>query len=409
LISAAIALSLAAHAGGPLEDLEIGGFGQIDYTRRQISTDELSDGTREPLNEDRIFVRHLRLRLGRDWRHVGFFTVTEAFADGATVRPVGFDMHAQLPAVSDDDPPPIQVRVGLFPVPFGFENYEQTDDVRFFGERSMVAYGLVPGRFDLGAALSGHVWAIDWIVAVQNGEPLDSGPYAYADPNAAKDVTGRLRASGKLAGPLHGAAATSMLSGTGFSAGTAPTKDTFEWQDLNEDGRVIQAELIPIPGSSGRPSSNFDRWGIGADVQLWAELPRLGELLVYGEVAVGVNLDRAIAPADPVLLGRDQRSVGFLVAATQEITERVTAGVRFDQYDPNLDGLELFDGVSVITRRRFRTVTPGLSLNHRMDEALWARLHVEYEFQENSLGRNNKGRPAQLDNDTFRVRTQVVF
>ncbi|MEN0067093.1 MAG: hypothetical protein AAGA48_33490, partial [Myxococcota bacterium] len=197
--------------------------------------------------------------------------------------------------------------------------------------------------------------------------------------------------------------------GTGFSAGTAPTKDSFEWRDLNEDGRVILAELIPIPGSAGRPSENFDRFAVGGDVQVWAELPVLGELFVFGEMAIGVNIDRIVAPADPVLLGRDQRSVGWLVGATQDIGRHVTAGVRFEQYDPNLDALEQFGGDVVVTRRRFRTVTAGISLQHALSEVTRLRLLGELELQQNSLGRDAQGRPAQLANDAVRVRLEVRF
>ncbi|MFK7927832.1 MAG: hypothetical protein AB8H79_06570, partial [Myxococcota bacterium] len=208
---------------------------------------------------------------------------------------------------------------------------------------------------------------------------------------------------------LRGAVASSVIVGRGFSAGTQPSKDSFEWRDLNEDGRVLQSELIPIPGSAGRPSQDYDRWGVGGDVQLWAQVPKLGELHLYSEVALGVNLDRAVAIADPVLLGRDQRSVGALVAFTQEITPYVTVGVRAEHYQPNLDALELFDGITVITRRRFRTLTAGFSLNHHMSDTARARLLTEVELQQNSLGRDNQGRPAQLPNNALRVRGEVVF
>lgn len=387
----------------------VSGFSQIDYLRRQISLDELSDGTGDPLNEDRFLVRRARLRVDREWRFVGVSALTELFVDGSTARPLAFDIHAQLPGAAEGEPPLLQLRAGLFPVPFGFESYQQTDSERFFGERSLFAYGLVPGRFDLGAAISGHLWGVDWIVAAQNGEPLESGEFAYADPNSAKDLAGRVRVTGELFGGVRGAAAFSLLHGRGFSPGTPPTKDTFEWQDLNEDGRVLPSELIPIPGSSGRPSQNYDRWGLGADVQLWAQVPRLGELMVYGELATAVNLDRAVAPADPVLLGRDQRGFGFYVAAVQQLTGHATAGLRFEQYEPNADALELFDGVTVVTRRRFRTLTAGVSANRRLSESARARLLLEYDHQRNSLGRDNRGRPAQLDNDTVRVRVEVVF
>lgn len=391
-----------------LEGLELSGFAQIDYQNRQISLDELSDGTREPLNEDRFAVRRARVRVGHAWRYFALRSVTELFSGGTTVRPVSLEAVVHLPS-DEDEPPPLQLRAGLFPVAFGFESYEQTDDYRFFAERALFTYSMIPGRFDLGVGLQGHFWAIDWIVAVQNGEPLESGAFAFRDPNAAKDISGRLRISGDLFDGVRAAAGGSVLSGTGFSPGTPPTKDSFEWRDLNEDGRVILAELIPVPGSAGRPSENFDRFAVGGDVQMWADLPVLGELFVFGEVAVGVNIDRAVAPADPVLLGRDQRSVGFLVGATQDFGRHVTAGVRFEQYDPNLDALEQFGGDVVVTRRRFRTVTTGVALQHALSDVTRLRLLGELELQQNSLGRDARGRPAQLANDAVRVRLEVRF
>lgn len=391
------------------EGARVSGFAQVDYLRLQRSLDELGDGTGQALNEDRFLVRHARLRLDREWQYVGLTTTAELFSEDTGVRPVAFDLHAGWPGQGPGAKPLVQLRAGLLAVPFGYENYQESDPERFFGERTLFAHGLVPGRFDLGAALEGHALGVDWVVAVQNGEPLEAGGIRYQDPNAAKDFSGRVRVKGELLPGLDAAFASSVLYGTGFSPGTAPTKDTFEWRDLNEDGRVLASELIPIPGSAGRPSQNFERWGLGADLQLWTQIPRLGELFVYGEVALAVNLDRAVAPADPVLLGRDQRSLGFYVAAVQEITENATLGVRFEQYEPNADALELFGGMTVVTRRRFRTLTTAVAANLPLGGVSRARILGEYEYQKNSIGRDNQGRPAQLDNDTLRIRMEMRF
>ena len=398
-----------------VEEARISGFAQVDYLRLQHSLDELGDGGREPLNEDRFTVRHARFRLDRDWKHVGLTSITEVFGDAggdagdAGIRPVAFDLHVGLPGYRGAPEPLVRLHAGLIRVPFGYESYEEEDPQRFFGERSLFTYGLIPGRFDVGASLSGHILGIDWVVAAQNGEPLEAGEFTYQDPNAAKDFAGRVRVSGELLPGLRAAFASSALYGKGFSSGTPPSKDSFEWRDLNEDGRVLVSELIPIPGSAGRASQNFDRWGLGADVQVWTDIPRLGELFVYGEVALAVNLDRAVAVADPVLLGRDQRSLGFYVAAVQELTKHASLGVRFEQYEPNADALELFDGMTVVTRRRFRTLTTGLAGHIHLGGGARARILAEYEAQKNSLGRDNQGRPAQLDNDTLRIRMELRF
>lgn len=397
---------------GPTHDFlahtRIFGLTQVDFVQRQISTDELSDGTHQPLNEDKIQLRRARLGFVSDWRWAGASGQLEFFGDDGITRPVSYDVYAQVPG-RNAEPPLVQLRAGLFPVPFGFETGDETDSERFFAERAMLSDAFAPGRFDLGVALSGHVWAIDWILALQNGEPIGSTSYPYDDPNRAKDAVGRLRVGGPLAATLRASMGLSGLYGKGFSAGTPPTKDSFEWQDLNEDGRVTLAELIPVPGSAGRPSSNFDRWGAAVDAQVWTDIPRLGELMIYGEAAVGINLDRGIAPADPVLLGRDQRGLAWLVAFRQHVTPYFSFGARHDSYEPNFDALEGYDGVTVVTRRPFHTTTAAVTTQLPLSTWALAKLGFEYAHQRNSLGRDASGRPAQLDNDTLRVRFSVMF
>ncbi|WP_157596373.1 porin [Plesiocystis pacifica] len=392
-----------------IEHVHPAGFVQVDFLWRQISLDELSDGNREPLNETAFLLRNARLGVDADWRYVGLTAYADLFSNNQGVRPATLDAHAQIPG-KRGDPPLVQLRVGMLRVPFGFENYNQSDIQRFFGERTLVVHAFMPGLFDVGASLSGHVWALDWIVGVYNGQPVGAPGWGFRDPNRAKDYAGRLRLAGELFPKLHAAFGVSLLTGTGFSAGTGPTKDSFVWVDLNEDGRVTLAELLPVPGSAGRPSENFRRWGAGADLQLETPIPRLGALTLYSEVAIGSNLDRAVAIADPVALGRDQRGIGWYLGLTQELTRYAALGVRFDEYLPNLDALEPFAGTNVITRRRFRTLAAGLAGRLYGGSFLRARLLVEYEHQlSNSLGRDAAGRPAKLDNDTLRVRAEVAF
>ena len=386
----------------------VSGYTQVDYGRYDISLDELASGTREPLNEDRFLVRRARLRLENEWKYVGYAAEADFFASGDLARPVNFDVHAQL-AGDQGDAPLLKFKAGLFPVPFTYQNQSQRAFDIFFVERALFIDGFVPGRYDLGAAISGHIWAVDWILAAQNGQPIGSHDFAYQDPNSAKDYSGRIEVGGELVGGVHAAAGVSFLKGTGFSPGTAPTKDTFVWRDLNEDGRVTVAELIPIPGSPGRASENFDRWGLAGDVRIWREIPTLGELRIDAELALGKNLDRFVAPADPVFLGRAQRGLGFYASITQYVTEHAQVGFRYDQYDPNIDDIELFDGHSVLTRRKFKTFTAGASWRLRLSNYANARVHLEYAYQRNSLGRDPSGKPAQLDNGATRVRFEVVF
>lgn len=394
------ARALATH-------LRFGGFVQVDFLHRQISEDELDDGSRVPLNETGFLLRNARFGVDADWKYVGTRAYADFFANNQGVRPVNIDAHAQLPG--KDGRPLVQLRAGLLRVPFGFENYDQTDVQRLFGERAMFSHANVPGLFDVGASLGGELWALRWIVAVHNGQPLDAPGFGFRDPNRAKDYTARLQLRGHMVSWLEASIGLSFLHGKGFSAGTPPTKDDFDWIDLNADGRVTVAELVPVPGTAGRPSESFDRWGAGTDVQLRAAVPRVGELMLYAEAALTSNLDRAISIADPVLLGRDQRAVGWYAAATQALTEWASVGIRYEQYYPDLDALEPYDGRTVITRRRFDTVTAGVAGHVVQGPLARGRLLLEYAHERNQLGRDDDGRPAQLPNDTLRVRAEVVF
>lgn len=396
-----------ASVQSALEGIRIQGFAQLDYLRLQRSSDQLSDGSGSPLNENRFTIRRARIRLDKHWTHVGVTSITELVA-GDSLQQVGFEAFASLKPLSKQNLSPLQFRVGLFPVPFGFESYDEPAPNRFFGERTLFVSSFVPGRFDIGAALSGRYDHLQWILALQNGEPNGS-PYAYSDPNDAKDVIGRIQMHASPFDDTTLSFASSFLVGKGFSAGSPPTKDSFEWRDLNEDGRVLPSELTPIPGSSARPSQNFRRWGLGADVQLRSAIPHLGKSFIYGEAAFGVNLDRGVAPADPILLGRDQRGFGYYLAWVQELTKHATLGVRYEHYEPNKDDLELAGGLTVVTSRQFKTLTTGLAFNRSIATNAVARVLAEYEYQDNDLGRDASGRPANVDNNTFRLRFEIRF
>src|SRR6202020_2888884 len=122
----------------------------------------------------------------------------------------------------------------------------------------------------------------------------------------------------------------------GFHSGTSATSATIQWKDLNEDGVIEPYELVPIPGATSTPSSNFDRWAVGADLRLSYQ-SWLGVTKVYGEFVLASNLDRGLYIADPVATGSDQRELGYYFGVVQDVTKWGVVGLRFDYYDPNFD------------------------------------------------------------------------
>jgi hypothetical protein len=260
---------------------------------------------------------------------------------------------------------------------------------------------MFPGEPDVGLRLSGGVAFLRWTLGVLNGEPLDEKGYPAQDPNAAKDILLRVGVDTSPRDDLKVTGGVSVMRGKGFHAGSDATKATIEWHDANEDGIIQQTELTPIPGASATPSQNFDRWLIGADLQL-AYHSRYGRTFLYGEVQVGNNMDRGILPSDPILTGVDTRQLGYYIGVVQDVTEHGLVGFRYDWYDPNSDAFDKRGGRLYPFSQRVVTYSPlvGLVVPH-------AKLLFQYDFIDNTFARDNNGVPARLKNNQATLRLQV--
>lgn len=296
----------------------------------------------------------------------------------------------------------IMATMGIFDTPFGAELVE-SPKTRHFLERSLASRSLFPGEPDVGARLSGALGFFRYSVAVVNGEPIDERtPYPLRDPNSNKDLVARFGADAKVVRWLRAAGGLSVLRGKGFHPGTSATKNGLAWRDLNEDGQVQQAEIAAVPATAATPSESFDRWAVGADLQLVFQSP-LGETRIFGELVVAQNLDRGFFVADPVISSIDVRERGSHVGFTQEITPYGLIGFRTDVYDPNADTLDKKLGKLLPSTQRIRTYSPlvGLVLPGR------AKLLFQVDFIKDYLGRDPLGVPADLRNNQSTLRLQV--
>ena len=463
-VSICVALLLPAASSAQT----LSGFLQIDYLNSQESTDQLNDANAEPLNQNRVLIRRVRLKLSDEWRfleyaaEVDFNTVsgpqvglrqmeaalvwplrepaarvagphlakppleavTAVSGPDAGLADSGDAGHAEVaveevgdggtPVASSPAPSPgpgfpvsFRLGAGIFRAPFGYDVYELSDVERLFAEPSMLARAFFPGQFDLGARLSAVWRGISLVLAIQNGEPIGEKSFAGRDPNDAKDFFVRATVHSKPAGWLKLDFGASTTVGTGFHAGTPATKDVIVWRDLNEDGVVQVNEIQAIRGSAATASQNFERWGVGGDVRARVALPP-GELTVFGEAAIANDLDRGIRVADPVLLGRPQRSIAVFGGFTQEITRRGLVGVRVDYYEASLDQSQLQGGTLVRSREPF--INYSFAAAYRFDgyQGLGrGRVLFDYTLKRDPLGRDASGRPADLRNDVFTVRLQV--
>ncbi len=385
--------------------LTISGYTQIDVLAHdQSSSDQLNEATREPLNQERIFVRRARLR--SDFARWGMRASMEI--DGNTVRGPALKLVSAEIGIEWLKYPMTKhvwfdYSLGLMKIPFGAEVPSRTQD-RVFLEETGLARALFPGDYDAGMRV-GLRWR--WLrgsVAVMNGDPVgELGGYAGRNPNKAFDVVERLGVDTAISEHARVTAGVSFDHGTGFHAGTSGTKDLLVWRDANEDGRVQLTELQVIPGQAATPSANFDRDAIGADARFVALLAPHTRLEVAGELAWATNLDRGLEPADPIATGRDLREFGYAVSAT--ITWRMLVGaVRWDAYDPDADARDQQGSTLVPEDRSYGTLAVVLGSGFDSMHAV-----IEYDHVINPLGRTMGGTPTTLAADTLTLRYQVAY
>jgi hypothetical protein len=390
--------------------VRLSGLLQVDAVAwNQASVDEISPATGEPLNQTRFLLRRGRLRADLEIPWLAAALELDANTlRGSTVRVLNGWVSLQLPGPSAFDPPYVAVTVGLLPTPFGYELRELDAD-RVFLERSNVVNALFPSPFDLGVVVHGGWRFLRYAVAAVNGNPVNdliaATQFQARDPDQSKDLLGRLGVDFGLFRYLRLQAGASALWGTGFHAGTPGTKDMLVWRDADQNGIVSPSEIQAVGGRAGTPSQTFSRYAVGADVRLTAEVPRLGQLAIYGEVIWATNLDRGLVPSDPVDAGRSLRQFGGYIATTLELTRWVQVGLRYDRYNPDADAADQVGATVVPLDRTFSTLAVLASVRLQPH----ARLVAQYDHNDNALGRDAAGRPARLAADALTFRAQVRF
>jgi hypothetical protein len=157
-----------------------------------------------------------------------------------------------------------------------------------------------------------------------------------------------------------------------------------------------------VTGGAATPSQNFERWALGLDAGLTLETP-LGTTALGVEAFVASNYDRGLIDADPIESGFDLRHTAGYASVVQGILEYGLLGFRAGFYDPNSDVLEQTRGELVPRDQTIWTFSPLLGVN----AGEHARVLVQYDVVRDHLGRDERGVPADVDNDQLTVRVQV--
>lgn len=248
-------------------------------------------------------VRRGRLKAEYDLDPAGFLLQIDATQDGVDIKDVYALLELPLPSGME-----AVLLAGLFKVPFGFD-LQHSSSRRVFPERSQMVRNLFPGERDVGLRIDA-AFADELIVAqlaVQNGLPIGDahfGAFAEPDGDVYKDATLRVAAQ---PGPV-----TVGVSGL-YGRGTRFVED---------DPMTMDVEA----------PYDFPRWAIGGELRLVLDVPILGELDFYGELAYAQNLARRRDEHYPQTEGSDVNVLAWYVAAVQQLGEYFALGARFDQY-----------------------------------------------------------------------------
>lgn len=376
------------------------GFVQAQYEHNQISEDQLAPGG-EPLNQDQFSLRRGRLRIDRGWENAAATLEIEASTfNGVRVAPRRAEASILYRGAEDDGITPLFVLTGgITDLPFGAEIGESQRD-RVFMERSVGSLALFPSEADIGVKLWGAYRFLNYAVALVNGQPLNIDAFPR-DPNAAKDVVGRVGVRALPADTFAVEGGLSFYQGKGFSPGRDVVKDSLTWVDDNNNGFAEAHEIQGVTGSAAVPSQSFRRWAIGLDAGV-TKRTAIGVSRVAAEATVASNLDRGLLVSDPIANGADARQLVLSASALQQITDYGFVAFRVAYYDPNSDVFEQRAGVFHIKDESYLVLSPaiGLTLSH-------ARLVAQYDFVSDHLARDDRGVPSNAKNDQLTLRLQV--
>lgn len=344
-----------------LKRFKLSGYLQARWETGETQSDTVREtGTPPaftPANNERFYIRRGRLKLTYDGSPTSQAVI---YFDGNTASGTTRNITLLEAYLTLFDPWTAerrhQLSIGQMNVPFGYE-IERSSSARELPERSRAENVLFAGERDRGIKLVSQWFPrLETVVGVFNGGGVNHPDFPNTDPTRAKDVVARARWSQGV-----------------FDAAVS-------WYDGKN--------LVPLVG----PDVETDKTRLGADAQLFYELPVVGGGSLRGEMYSGhdVNPDsastaatgliattRVLKPgADPAHLATDV--LGWHVLWVQNLGERFQAAARYEQYDPNTDrdrdqyerlglGLNAFYGgnvrvtvaYDVITTERERTAGSG--------------------------------------------------
>lgn len=221
---------------------------------------------------------------------------------------------------------------GIFNRPFGFE-IGYSSSKRETPERSRLFQTLFPGERDLGAQLGvsfqeeeSFLQYFNLNVGVFNGM---RGTLSENDNN--KDIIGRFGIELPFAD-----AGLAIDAGASMYMGKVTSRSPISYALGTEDG----IKTLVKDSSVATLNKSFERTYMGADVQLYYDLPVLGGLSLRGEFISGtqpstLKSSSFYASTDPIFAER--KVSGFYVNYVQNVGKKNQFVLKYDVFDPNTE------------------------------------------------------------------------
>ncbi len=300
---------------------------------------------------------------------------------------------------------------GVFDRPFGFE-ISYSSSAREFPERTRIFQTLFPGERDLGAKLefkgTEQLGFLQYLNA-KGGVFTGMGATGTENDNE-KDYIGRLG----FTAPFYD---INLAIDGGFSVYSGKvTNITTKVSDIGKRGTSDTVAWIAKTGT--KRLDTFDRNIMGADMQLYYDIPVIGGLSLRGEYVWG---NQPSGSSNSQFYAGDTNGVfnrevaGWYIAAVQNLGTKVQAIGRYDIYDPNteVDGNDIGRGARAnLTANDIAYSTIGFGAVYHWDE--WVKFQAYYDMVTNEeINSAATGGlvpfTKDLSDNVFTLRMQVKF
>ncbi len=295
-----------------LKKLKISGYLQGRYEWHDDASFGVNPAaSNAPLNTNRFSVRRGRLKATYAGNMSEYLLQIDATGGGVDLKDAeaSFVLNNENAWFPGSTPWELKLSMGQMKVPFGYEVLQSSGE-RDFLERTAVVRALFPGERDRGFRV---LYSWDWLRfagAVMNGNFTNDAIYKTSDQTSWKDLVGRL--------------------GGDFEFMTAGVSAY--------SGHNLATTLRPAMGMTPASASytRFGRTRLGADAQLYFDVPSLGGFALKGEIIWAKDKQMSFSGVEPDAdQCKDVESLGWYVQAIQNIGEHAAVALRFDQYDPN--------------------------------------------------------------------------